>query len=120
MVKIIIPENQRTLMSNDERYREAVELSVYMASKFYPENPEFHPCDSTRGVISQIDNMVTGLKRITSKQRLAMASTEKECAYVKCDNKFYGGKRAMYCCEKCGTYQRRLNQKESAKTKCED
>ena len=48
-----------------------------------------------------------------------MASTEKECAYVKCDlgekggrKKFYGGKRAMYCCQKHGQYQRRLNNKE--------
>ena len=47
-----------------------------------------------------------------------MASTEKECAYEKCDfghngnrKKFYGTKRAMYCCEKHGTYQRRLNKK---------
>lgn len=63
MVKIIIPENQRTLMSNDECYREAVELSVYMVRKFYPENPEFHPCDSAHGVITQINNMVTGLQR---------------------------------------------------------
>lgn len=40
-----------------------------------------------------------------------MASTEKTCAYVKCDNKFYGGKRALYCRNKCGTYQRRLDKK---------
>ena len=40
-----------------------------------------------------------------------MASTEKECAYVECDKVFYGGKRAMYCCDKHGQYQRRLNSK---------
>ena len=42
-----------------------------------------------------------------------MASTVKECAYVKCDKVFYGGKRAKYCCDKHGQYQRRLKKKES-------
>ena len=42
-----------------------------------------------------------------------MASTEKECAYVKCDKHFYGGKRARYCCDKHGQYQRRLNKKDN-------
>ena len=42
-----------------------------------------------------------------------MAATKKECAYVKCDKHFYGGKRALYCLSKCGTYQWRLNQKAS-------
>ena len=63
MVKIIIPDAQQFIMDNDICYREAVNLSVYMVRQFYPENGEFHPCDSTRGVISQIDNMVTGLKK---------------------------------------------------------
>ena len=67
MVRIVIPDNQRALMSNDDCYREAVELSVFMVSKFYPENEEFHPCDSTHGVITQIDNMVTGLQRVPQK-----------------------------------------------------
>ena len=40
-----------------------------------------------------------------------MASVKKECAYEKCDKVFYGGKRAMYCCDKHGQYQRRLNSK---------
>ena len=43
-----------------------------------------------------------------------MASTEKECAYVKCDKVFYGGKRAMYCCDKHGQYQRRLDSKHDS------
>lgn len=63
MVKIIIPCEQKFIMENDNCYREAVNLSIYMVKQFYPENEEFHPLDSTRGVISQIDNMVTGLKR---------------------------------------------------------
>lgn len=41
-----------------------------------------------------------------------MASTEKECAYIKCKKKFHGGKRARYCCDKHGKYQRRLDAKE--------
>ena len=67
MVQIVIPREQEFLMENDACYREAVELSVHMVKKFYPENEEFHPCDSTHGVITQIDNMVTGLERITPK-----------------------------------------------------
>lgn len=63
MVSIVIPSEIQNLMENDLCYKEAVELSIHMVKKFYPENEEFHPCDSTRGVISQIDNMVTGLKR---------------------------------------------------------
>ena len=61
MVEIVIPEDQKLLMENDECYREAVDLAVYIVKRFYPENKEFHPCDSTRGVISQIDNMVAGI-----------------------------------------------------------
>ena len=63
MVKIIIPDEQKFLMENDNCYREVVELSVNMVKNFYPYTAEFHPLDSTRGVISQIDNMVAGLKK---------------------------------------------------------
>ena len=63
MVKIILPEDQKLIMENDPSYKEAVSLSINMVKQFYPENKEFHPLDSTQGVISQIDNMVTGLRR---------------------------------------------------------
>ena len=63
MVKIVIPREQELLMENDITYKEAVDLAIHMVNNFYPENDEFHPCDSTRGVLSQIDNMVTGLTR---------------------------------------------------------
>ena len=63
MVKIVLPDAQKLMMENDSCYREAVNLSISMVKEFYPENEEFHPMDRTRGVISQIDNMVTGLKR---------------------------------------------------------
>ena len=46
-----------------------------------------------------------------------MASTEKECKYIKCKKMFFGGKRAMYCCPKHGTYQRRLNEKDKTNDK---
>lgn len=57
-----------------------------------------------------------------------MPVTLKTCAYVLCDlgennsrKKFYGTKRAGYCCGKHGTYQRRINQRESkAKKESED
>ena len=38
-------------------------LARYMARNFYPESPQFEVLDSVGGVISQIDNMVTGLQR---------------------------------------------------------
>ncbi len=41
-----------------------------------------------------------------------MAATKKKCAYIKCNKSFYGGKRALYCCDKHGQYQRRLNIKD--------
>ena len=61
MIRIVIPDDQKFLMENDDCYREVVELSIYMVKRFHSENEEFHPLDSTRGVISQIDNMVAGL-----------------------------------------------------------
>jgi hypothetical protein len=61
--KITIGDAQKELMDNDSTYNEAATLAIFMFKKYYPENPEFHLCDSTRGLISQIDNMVTGLKR---------------------------------------------------------
>lgn len=38
-----------------------------------------------------------------------MTATKRKCAYVECNEVFHGGKRAMYCCDKHGQYQRRLN-----------
>ena len=38
-------------------------LALHMARKFYPEVPQFEALDDLAGVISQIDNMTTGLKR---------------------------------------------------------
>jgi len=64
MVKVIIPPEQEFLMENDTAYREAVYLAANMVKMFYPENETFILCDSTAGVISQIDNMVTGLERM--------------------------------------------------------
>tara|TARA_R110000851_G_scaffold273200_2_gene425878 strand:+ start:261 stop:455 length:195 start_codon:yes stop_codon:yes gene_type:complete len=63
MVEITITDDQKVMMDNDDCYKEAVSLAVHMVKTFYPDNIRFSLCDSTRGVISQIDNMVTGLKR---------------------------------------------------------
>lgn len=38
-------------------------LAVFMAKEFYPEVPQWSPLDDAVGLVSQIDNMVTGLKR---------------------------------------------------------
>jgi len=64
MVNVVIPPEQEFLMENDSAYREAVNLAAHMVKMFYPENDTFILCDSTAGVISQIDNMVTGLERV--------------------------------------------------------
>lgn len=61
-------------MSNDDSYREAVILATYMVKEFYNENPKFILTDSTTGVILQINNMVTGLKRDKSfKEKISTA-----------------------------------------------
>ena len=56
-----------------------------------------------------------------------MASDKKICAYFNCDlgengsrKKFYGTKRALYCCGKHGTYQRRLNKKRIKEGESDD
>ena len=51
---------------NDDAYNEASRLAVSMYIDFYAGDDDavgFYLCDSTAGVISQIDNMVTGLVR---------------------------------------------------------
>jgi hypothetical protein len=45
--------------------KEAQRLAEHMAAKFYPENPQWRALGDLSGVISQIDNMVTGLVRAT-------------------------------------------------------
>lgn len=41
--------------------REASCLANFMAKTYYPEVTEFSLCDSVAGIITQLDNMVTGL-----------------------------------------------------------
>lgn len=43
-----------------------------------------------------------------------MPSQQHVCAYIKCNKKFYGTKAAKYCSQKCGTYQRRLDEKDDS------
>jgi hypothetical protein len=44
--------------------REAESLALYLWEKHYKEDsPNFELCDSVAGVISQIDNMTTGLSK---------------------------------------------------------
>lgn len=53
---------------SEQALRWATELAVSMARKFYPEVPRFKPLPDLVGVISQIDNMSTGLVRAPSAQ----------------------------------------------------
>lgn len=46
-----------------EAYRYAVRLASSMWEKHYPEAKDWSPLDTTLGVLTQIDNMVTGLCR---------------------------------------------------------
>lgn len=44
--------------------KEASNLATHMWEKFYSEeSPHFELCDSLSGIMTQIDNMVTGLER---------------------------------------------------------
>ena len=49
----------------DSAYREASSLALSLHKKFYTEeSPNFELCDSTAGIITQIDNMTCGLMKI--------------------------------------------------------
>lgn len=47
----------------EHAHRWATELAVYMSKKFYPEVTQWQPLPDLLGVITQIDNMTTGLVR---------------------------------------------------------
>lgn len=50
--------------NDDLVYKEISQLALYMWNTFYREDsPNFELCDSVRGIISQIDNMLVGLER---------------------------------------------------------
>ena len=44
-------------------HKQLLQLAVSMAREFYPEVPEFRPLEDALGLLSQIDNMTTGLSR---------------------------------------------------------
>lgn len=44
-------------------HKQLRQLAVSMAREFYPEVPEFRPLEDALGLLSQIDNMTTGLSR---------------------------------------------------------
>ena len=54
-------------MNREEGLRTALdyakELALHTARKWWPENGAFKPLDDLVGVLSQIDNMLTGLVR---------------------------------------------------------
>lgn len=49
--------------NSEQAHRWATELATNMARKFYPDVPQFEVLPDLVGVISQIDNMTTGLVR---------------------------------------------------------
>lgn len=51
----------------------ASRLALNIAHKFYPEVPQFRPLSDTLGVLTQIDNMTSGLSRITAVPQAATA-----------------------------------------------
>ena len=63
MITITVTDAQRFMMDNDSSYNEAARLAMSLVKRHWPENDEFSLCDSTCGVISQIDNMTTSLER---------------------------------------------------------
>jgi hypothetical protein len=57
-----------TKLQNEESAirREAAQLATKLNDKYYKQNePQWELCDSTRGIISQIDNMLAGLMTIS-------------------------------------------------------
>jgi hypothetical protein len=57
------PLNSAGETSTQHAHRWAIELAVSLAKKHYPEAPHFQPLPDLLGVITQIDNMTTGLCR---------------------------------------------------------
>lgn len=47
----------------EHAHRWATELAISMAKRFYPEVTQWKPLPDLLGVITQIDNMTTGLMR---------------------------------------------------------
>ena len=47
-------------------HKQLLHLATSMATEFYPEVPQFRPLDDALGILSQIDNMTTGLTRRSS------------------------------------------------------
>lgn len=51
-------------LQDDDHVRAARQIVDFMAREFYPEVTEFKPFDGLSGLLSQIDNMTTGLCRV--------------------------------------------------------
>lgn len=65
-------------------FEEALRLALYLHEKFYKNiSPNFELCDSTAGIISQIDNMVCTLVKAQPKRE----PLSDEEAHVLCQNR---------------------------------
>jgi hypothetical protein len=50
-------------MQLEKAHKEAYMLAMFLWDKFYKdESPDFQPLDTAAGIITQIDNMLSGLK----------------------------------------------------------
>lgn len=56
-------ENEQVTEGQDAAYRYACELANALRRKHFPEVPNWKPLDDVFGVLTQIDNMTTGLAR---------------------------------------------------------
>jgi hypothetical protein len=55
---------KETVAESRKEFEYAKTLAQHAADKFYPENESFELCNNLMGVLTQIDNMLTGLRRI--------------------------------------------------------
>lgn len=78
MIRNITESNQR---QEREDLAEAQRLVRALCAHFYPDNPGFAPFDNMEDVLSQIDNMVTGITRDYGPY------SAKQCDHSGCDCK---------------------------------
>lgn len=71
----------------------AKRLAVSMHCKFYPENESWQPLDDVMGLLTQIDNMVTGLSRIVPPRPMTESEREhqeKLMEWFKASDEYFG------------------------------
>lgn len=70
--------------ANAEAYREAKSLATFLYSKHYKgEAPQFELCNSTAGILTQIDNMVCGLVKPEEGKADPSTLTTEQAHYIR-------------------------------------